>query len=143
MFSKSVFVFIGLIVIGNVLAFPNPANSLDDPSLFDVPLDDSSLLDTDEGRTFNRRQAYPSYTYDYFNVPSSYYNSYPAYNYYPSQQPQVIYYTYPLPASPTSQQQPPTSQQQPPKRKKTYRRRNGQRIEATSQKYTVWDLARK
>lgn len=77
---------------------------------------------------------YPSYAYDFYNYPAPYYNQY---TYYPSYQQPQAYYPYPQP--------PPPAPTKTPSRTTPHRRgyRPIDRIEATSQKYTVWDLARK
>lgn len=83
---------------------------------------------------------YPSYPYDYYSYPVSYYNQYPYDTSY--EQPQT-YYPYPPPAPqvPVAPLYALTHShtRQPPRR--VYR--PNQRAEATSQKYSVWDLARK
>lgn len=75
---------------------------------------------------------YPSYPYDYYNYPVSYYNQYPYDTSYGRPQ---AYYPYPSPQAPVA----PGYASNPPRR--VYR--PNERVEATSQKYSVWDLARK
>lgn len=116
-----------------------------------------------EGRAVNQAQ-YP-YELDYY-ISAPYYSSYPQQMYqqqpyqqhsYPQQSyPQQSYYSQPSPVyyypsygfappAPVAEPQPiyipaPAAQSQKTRRRK-YRPEN--RIEATSQKYTIWDLARK
>lgn len=93
---------------------------------------------TRQDRQFGYEYPSNSIEYGYYGLPVSYYNSYP---YYPSYQHPQTYYPYHPPAPPAL----PAPVYAPIYTKYPIRReyRPNNRIEATSQKYTVWDLARK
>lgn len=101
-------------------------------------LDELLKSPTRQDRQFAYHHPSNSIQYDYYGFPGSYYNGYP---YYPSYQHPQTYYPYYPPAPPASYAPlyGPTYTKQPNRR--GYR--PSDRIEATSQKYTVWDLARK
>lgn len=90
---------------------------------------------TRQDRQFAYQHPSNSIQNDYYGFPVSYYNGYP---YYPSYQHPQTYYPY-YPPAPSAPVYGPTYTKEPNRR--GYR--PGDRIEATSQKYTVWDLARK
>lgn len=83
--------------------------------------------------------SYPSYPYDYYSYSSPYYNEN---SFYPNYERPQVYYPYSPPAAPAPLPvYAPTHSHTTKPNRRGYR--PSDRIEATSQKYTIWDLARK
>lgn len=108
------------------------------------PIDSQEVESKSSGRQERHGFAYLD---GYYNYPNAYYNSYPSdlqYNYHPQQYyPHPAYYpapaSYPNYASSNNIEPAHSLDYQ-----KAHRRRyRPNRFEATSQKYTIWDLARK